>query len=277
LEAFAASRPDLIIDTDRIPFAVDFIEARYPLHWLGYGYNTASPRARVFRPLRGGISVSNERLPIYGTLGGCVLDRDDRTPMLLSNWHVLVGSAYIQRRIRVLQPAYGDGGYAGYSVAYLDRDAMDDGFDAAVAPLLPGQTMLNEQLGIGAITGAAMPELDMRVTKSGRASGVTEGIVDGIEGEYPMRYGGFPHSIRHVYRIVPRTAGREISRGGDSGSWWLHSGSRNAVALHFAGSDDPETALAMAMPPVLDALSVDIATRTAQAPQANASRRLATG
>ncbi len=81
-------------------------------------------------------------------------------------------------------------------------------------------------------------------------------MIDGVEGEYPIEYGGFPRKIKHVYRIVPVTVTGEVSRGGDSGSWWLEEDTKKAVALHFAGYNNPETALAMAMPPVLEALNV---------------------
>jgi endonuclease G len=55
------------------------------------------------------------------------------------------------------------------------------------------------------------------------------------------------------------TQGTEVSRGGDSGSWWLEDETNQAVALHFAGYDYPvETALAIAMPPVLAVLNVEI-------------------
>lgn len=58
----------------------------------------------------------------------------------------------------------------------------------------------------------------------------------------------------------PPDGSGEVSRPGDSGSWWLDSGSRKLVALHFAGYTAMEAALAMSMPRVLDALDMDIAT-----------------
>jgi endonuclease G len=259
LEAFAARHPQLVVEKERIPFpTVDIIEGSYPLHWFG-SIPQPPVRGRVFPQLRGGISVSTEYLYGYGTLGGIVLDRRTGAPMILSNWHVLAGSAYASRGLRILQPGMGDGGTWQHAVARLERHAMDDGIDAAVAALTGARPWRNEQLEIGAVAGTGRPALGDRVRKSGRGSGLTAGVIDGVDGEYSIRYGGFPHRVRDVCRIVPGRGATEASRGGDSGSWWLDAEGRRATALHFAGSDDPETALAIAMPEVLDALEVDVA------------------
>jgi hypothetical protein len=67
--------------------------------------------------------------------------------------------------------------------------------------------------------------------------------------------------IRNTVTIDQRQAGEEVSRGGDSGSFWLDASTRQAVGLHFAGSDYPrELGLAMDMRTVLDALGVDLMT-----------------
>ena len=259
-EAFAAARPDLIVAKERIPFpVVDIIPASYPLHWQ-FPWAQPAARARVFPQLSGGISISNEWVYNYGTLGGIVRDRrNGGAPMILSNWHVLAGSAYARPGLRILQPGAGDGGTWQNVVARLERHAMDDGIDAAVATLTGTRPWRNEQLDLGAVAGTAQPVLRARVRKSGRGSELTAGVIDGVEGEYSIRYGGFPHRIRHVCRIVPAPGEPEASRGGDSGSWWLEEDSLRATALHFAGSDEPETALAIAMPEVLAALDVEVA------------------
>lgn len=258
-EAFSATYPDMVIDKERIPFDVDLVEADYRLQRYWYAHRQPSPRAHVFSPLRGGISVSNEWFYNYGTLGGVVKDRDSGDDMILSNWHVLAGSAYAPRGLRIYQPGRADGGRSRHTIALFDRDGMTEGIDAAVAKLLTdARPWINDQLDIGAVSGVGSPRLGMQVVKSGRGSERTEGVVDGVLGDYPIRYGGLPRKIRHVYRIAPLT-GTEVSRGGDSGAWWLEQDTRKAVALHFAGFDYPmEAALAIAMPQVLEALRVDI-------------------
>ena len=100
----------------------------------------------------------------------------------------------------------------------------------------------------------------MAVIKSGRASEITYGRVSGVEGTAKMTYsGGVTRLIRNVMTIDRRVEGSQVSTGGDSGSWWLEEETMNVVGLHFAGSDDPERALAIDMQPILDALKVDIA------------------
>ena len=264
-ESFSFNNPGLVIEKEKIPFQVDIIEATYPLHrwWVP---QPANLRAGVFDPLQGGISVSGEWLFGYGTLGGIVEDRQTRAKMILSNWHVLAGSDYAVRGTRIFQPAYGDWGSGADTIATLERHVFDQEIDAAVARLTGQRGWLNSQQGIGPVTGVKAPFLSMRVIKSGRASGVTYGIVDGFEGEYPLSYQGMQHRIRFVNRIVPQRVQGEVSRGGDSGSWWLEESTCQAVGLHFAGQDDPETALAISMPQVLDALNVDIVTTRQAAP-----------
>jgi endonuclease G len=258
-EAFSERHRELVIDKERIPFPVDLVEADYRLQWFGYPLWPSSPRSRIFNPLRGGISISNEWSLHSGTLGGLVKDRERGGEMILSNWHVLAGSAYARKGLRIYQPGYADGGQFQHTIALLERHAMNQGVDAAVARLTDARPWINDQLDVGPISGITAPTLGMRVIKSGFGSDVTEGMIDGVEGEYPIEYGGFMRKIKHVYRIVPVTPGRVVSQGGDSGSWWLEKDTRRAVALHFAGYDWPETALAIAMPQVLDALGVDIA------------------
>jgi hypothetical protein len=259
-EAFAERYPDLVVDKNRIPFpVVDIVRGTYPLQWYWHPVQ-ASARGRVFSPLRGGISISNEWSCNYGTLGGMVKDRDTGEEMILSNWHVLAGSAYASKGLGIYQPGYADGGRFEHTIAHLERHAMNEGIDAAVAKVIGARPSINDQLDIGPASGVTAPMLGMRVIKSGRGSDVTEGVIDGVEGEYPIRYGGFLRKIKHVYRIVPVVVTGQVSTGGDSGSWWLQQDTKKAVALHFAGYDDPETALAIAMPQVLDALNVDIFT-----------------
>ena len=248
LEKLQSDQPDAYIDKDRIPFEVDLIEASYPLH--------AANRAARFDPLRGGISISHAWSNGYGTLGGIVLDRKTGDPMILSNWHVLAGSMWIRKGHPIYQPGYGDGGRFHDTVGYLERDGMAQGIDAAIARLSRARSWVNDQVDVGRVTGMRSPHLGMKTIKSGRASKVTHGIVDGVEGESTIRYGSMWRKIRHVYRIVPQQPGGEISRPGDSGSWHLNEATNEVVGLHFAGSNVPERALAIDMPRVMQVLDV---------------------
>ncbi|MCL5996815.1 MAG: S1 family peptidase [Chloroflexi bacterium] len=256
-ESFQDRHPGLVIEKERIPFPVDIVESTYPLQWNGNGQQTVN-RSGIFDPLRGGISVSNEWFYNYGTLGGVVKDADTGDEMVLSNWHVLVGSAYAPKGLRIVQPGCGDGGRPANTIAFLERDGMNQGIDAAVARLNSARAWVNDELEIGDVADVAEPAIGMHVIKSGRASAVTEGVIDGLYGEYPIDYGGLSRKIKHVCHIVPATNKREVSRGGDSGSWWLDRDTHQAVALHFAGANDPESALAMDMRHVFEALGVTL-------------------
>jgi hypothetical protein len=229
------------------------------------------PRRRHADPLRGGISISDEYHAAAGTLGGKVIDRVTGKTMLLSNWHVLVADWGARTGQRIYQPGRLDGGVAVDTVATLTRDAMAVNFDAAVATLNGARQLINDQLDLGPVTGVGRAELGLVLEKSGCMSGVTHGIVTAVEGTAKIRYGFLDRLIRNVVTIEPRGFG-QVSTQGDSGSWWLDEATKQAIGLHFAGSDFPERGLAIDMQSVLDALNVDIATDREAATSLRAGR-----
>lgn len=217
-----------------------------------------SRRGRV-SPMQGGISISDAYRYIAGTLGGLVTDRDTGDPMILSNWHVLAGRWYAQPGWPICQPGLLDGGQYIDLVARLSRHAMDANFDAAVAKLTGSRRLDNRQFNAGVVQGSGWAYVGMNVYKSGRTTNLTYGRVTGVEGVAKLPYNGVYRLIRNVMTIMPRTEDSpNISDGGDSGSFWIDGETANAVGLHFAGSNNPDRALAMDMPLVLDALNVDI-------------------
>jgi endonuclease G len=243
-------------------FQTDVIEAAYRPHlwpWsLAWKPTQTSARTARADPLHGGISISDEYHNAYATLGGLVADRASGAEMILSNWHVLVASWRARAGQRIVQPGRLDGGSTADAVAALTRDAMAANLDAAVATLTGRRELINDQLQLGPVRGVSSAELDIRTVKSGRRTAVTYGTVVGVEGEAKLTYSGVQRVIRRVVTIEPVIAGNEISAGGDSGSWWLATASRQVIGLHFAGSNAPETALAMDMPAVLHALNVAV-------------------
>lgn len=258
-ETFAEQHPEELIDKSQIDYPVDIIEAKYQLHWHVLRPVKKPLRGQYFNPLSGGISISNEWDYNFGTLGGKVRDRLTGDDMLLSASHVLSGF-YRKSELRIYQPGTADGGKHLHTIAWLIRDVMDKGIDAAVARLAGNRPIVNDQIGLGPVLGVMEPVLGSRVIKSGRASGITEGIVTGLEGIITIPYRGFRRIIRHLVHIAQTPERGQVSTGGDSGSWWLEKETKKAVGLHIAGSDLPEYGLAIAMPEVLDALNVDIIT-----------------
>ncbi|MCA9931276.1 MAG: hypothetical protein KC419_22480 [Anaerolineales bacterium] len=258
--AFAAQYPERVVDAKRLDFPVDVPEATYSVQpwWPWYWQPPLNPRTRAFNPLVGGISVSNGLLTGSGTLGGLVQDRVTGDAMILSNWHVLVGGWHVFPDTPIYQPGTGDAGGPAHTVAHLSRDGMSQHLDAAVALVDGTRPLINEQHKIGPVCGAGNPMLGQTVYKSGRTTGVTYGIVSGIDGYLTMYYGGVRRVIRHTIHISQMPTGGQVSAPGDSGSWWLDVVTNCAIGLHFAGSNDPEFGVAMAMPQVLDALDVEI-------------------
>jgi len=89
-------------------FATDVIQGTYQAHqwWWGRTWRrpVTNPRAARADPMRGGMSISDERYNSYGTLGGLVVDRVTGEEMILGNWHVLVVDWYARPGQRIYQP-----------------------------------------------------------------------------------------------------------------------------------------------------------------------------
>ncbi len=237
----------------------DVIQASYVLRPAQAAHieQTANPRAMPMNPMRGGISISDMYARGYGTLGGVVVDEATGKPMLLSNFHVMASRGYVRPGTPILQPGRGDGGQE--IVAYFARHGMNQGIDAAVAELSGQREIINDQFRLGRINGVRAPVPGLRVCKSGRASDVTYGMITGIGAVVKITYPGTGlRLIRGVMHIIPLESSAEVSEPGDSGSMWMDAETHAAVGLHFAGSEDPENALAIDMAQVLQALHVRI-------------------
>lgn len=233
----------------------DVIERRYlPRVW---GWGGGSGERGRFDPLRGGISVSSARYGATGTLGAVVRDRGSDDLMGLSNSHVLATVYGAAPGLGTYQPGSLDGGGLGDLVGRLARDVAQLELDASVTRLGTQRGGINYQHGIGPLRGVKPPALDLVVMKAGRTSGVTSGVVTEVEAIGRYRYGWTWRIVREV-TTVDSIGGANVSDGGDSGSVFLDPGDRRAVGLLFAGTSQPETALAMAIEPVLDALGVDL-------------------
>ncbi len=153
------------------------------------------------------------------------------------------------------------------SLSFLDDEVGSQGTHAnryevprikcAVQKVIDG--MVNDPQILGC---DCAPALGMRVTKSGRTTKVTEGAITGVSGVAKIPYGGFERFVRHITHIAKVDESEKVSEAGDSGSWWLEKMSRHAVALHFAGDNDPnsEYGLAVDIQQVLNTLNVDVLT-----------------
>jgi endonuclease G len=254
-------------------FPVDVIEAQYGPSTA----KTAEPvvledadeqaiaaieRTTTFDPLIGGISCGNPRVTA-GTLGAIVFNRANCRPMILSNWHVLAGASAAAAGEDILQPGRVDGGTQ--AVATLTQMRLDSRMDAAVATLNGVRNHTRDILGLNPIAGTEAATLGMQVVKSGRTTGVTRGVVDGVSLSVSINYGdpgvvAFSDQIRIVPRPPWPAVDVEISSGGDSGSVWLNESNNRAIGLHFAGETDPlpasENAICSPIGPIMTEFNI---------------------
>lgn len=245
-------------------FPREVIKGRYRTQqgrrWGGWWRTPVSDSRTRNDPLVGGISISSVRHYGAGTLGGLVVDRTTGDPMVASCFHVLARDWTARPGQHIYQPGRLDGGQRGDTIASLTRHAMSSNLDAAVASLTGSRDLINKQLAIGPVRGVGRATLGMEVVKSGRTTGRTSGVVTGIEGTARLSYSGIERIIRNVITVEPDRPFGEVSRGGDSGAWYLDRETQTVIGLHFAGSDSPERGLGMDMRAVLDALNIDVVT-----------------
>jgi hypothetical protein len=247
-----------VLPSDMEHYPCDVIEASYQPH--------VSPTEAV-NPLHPGVSIGNVAHQSTGSLGAFVHDAGSGRACVLSNWHVLCGSTRAVVGEPITQPGPRHlGTLPPRSVAQLLRFSdLSHGIDAAVAVLDPAFALDPLPLGLTALsTEVAEPTIGMHVVKSSAITGVTHGIVDGIEGAFSIDYSTFGDTRRWMdgVRLIvdPTAAEDEISLAGDSGAVWIDVATNRAVGLHFAGEDGlgplAEYALAQSLPRVLNALQV---------------------
>jgi hypothetical protein len=241
---------------------VDVVEGRYRLH-------SGDPRLPQ-SPLAPGLSVGNITTYETGTLGLFVRGGDPSRRYMLSNWHVLAGGADATAGDEISQPGPMHlGPNPARPVAALDRYlALSEQFDAALA-LLSDEVRIDEALFDLDIrpTSVGDPELGMGLVKSGAVSGVTRGVIDGVEGVYQLDYSSFGYGPLWMQGFrVTRGGGATsatISEAGDSGAAWVDERSSTVIGLHFAGEDDDsplnDYALVHPIKPILERLSVVLA------------------
>lgn len=214
-----------------------------------------------------GISISHPKVSA-GTFGAVVYDLTTGNSCVLSNWHVLVGSADAAPGDPILQPGVADGGRLHRDeIGHLERSILGREGDAAIAILAANsdRTVLSAQFETGVIlTSERMCRVGEILEKSGRTTGVTQGKVDGV-GSYKVNYSVGNKEI-DGFKLVSvkdnNPNNEEVSSGGDSGSIWYDPVTKQGVGLHFAGETSPvaslEHAIACHLPRVLTALNVSL-------------------
>jgi S1-C subfamily serine protease len=249
---------------DLIPADVDGIPT--DIEGVGYPVKFAIAQRKRHRPVPGGVSVGLDRNAVNfhfaGTLGAIVVDKNDQERLYaLSNNHVLADENRVEIGAGVVQPGTLDGGRNKDRVARLTRyiplkfENKRNWMDAAIAEFEDPSGVDRSILDIGAPSGSADARLGWLVRKSGRTTGLTEGIVriihfDVFDVEYDQGY------VRVEDVLVIEGISGSFSQPGDSGSAIVDPKGR-VVALLFAGS--PQVTFAIPIRRVLRRLGVRIA------------------
>ena len=245
IPALMASFGDVGVDVEALPIQMAFV---------GGG---ANPKAKQ-RPIVGGISIAPLNQNFAGTLGCFVKSAsvpNSSAIYVLSNNHVLSDVDRLPFGTKIVQPASEVTVSTANDVfAVADRKIIIDFnspnlFDAALAMVTDNSLVsLGKMLGIPNYTPQlATPLPNMRVIKSGRTTGVTEGIitaikVNGVRVNYaavgqPSKVATFNNCIQIV-----GINGKPFSDHGDSGSVILEKSTGKPVALLFAGDGATTTA-----------------------------------
>jgi endonuclease G len=241
---------------------VDVIEANYipQAYYKSKLESAVDGRDDRYQVVPLGVSIGS-RFSTAGTLGAKVIDLKSGDEMILSNWHVMAGRPGARAGTPIWQPGWIDGGTnEDNTIAQLTRWVLGP-HDAAVATITGARKVTTKTLEGRSIVDVTEPRLGMRVWKSGRSTGYTEGLIDGIKMRVSLPYGDLGvKKLESVFHIVPRPGAGdvEISRGGDSGAVWVDQASGKAVGLHFAGESAnlPEHALAGEIILITEALNV---------------------
>lgn len=200
-----------------------------------------------YRPLLGGISIFNPLVGKSGTIGLIVFDSNE-APWILTNYHVLAGERALP--LAAPEPIYQPSEDCMPPVAIFDGSRADMVLDCAAAKVESGVPVSREILCLPPIASLpAAPDVGMRVLKSGSSTGITEGVVTGVNG-FEVEI-SVPHQFPPVF---------DVSGGGDSGSVWVERSSLAPVALHYRGNlTGREMAFAMDIAEVLRVLRLGIA------------------
>lgn len=253
---------------------VDVIQATYGIQHVNLDRvqleGAASNRGSRFDEIPAGVSIGSPHVSA-GTLGAKVFDATTEEPLILSNWHILAGLPTAAAGLPIWQPGALDGGRnSNNTFALLERFNLGP-HDAAVARLTGDRPVTTATYEGHAIEDATPPQLGMTVFKSGRTTGYTEGIIDGVKMSTTINYGAAgTRTLQMIFRVVPLpgSGNIEISMGGDSGSVWVEKASGKAVGLHFAGEIGmaPEHALANDITAVMQTLNIKFKAQLAPPP-----------
>jgi len=231
------------IDIEGTTISTDVVQRKYELSFEVIEEATDNARKVRYDTMIPGISISNTR-GSAGTLGCIVYDKDNESPYILSNWHVLHGDTGFLGD-SIVQPGPHDDNRIDINFCgTLVRSHLGEAGDCAICSI-ESRNFKEDIFKLNTnVQKLSEPELLDKVIKSGRTTDVTYGIVERIHVISEIYYGPntgnqnigcFEIGLDHDN--LPNDG--EISKGGDSGSAWMISKNNKATnilaGLHFAG------------------------------------------
>jgi hypothetical protein len=216
--------------------------------------NPAQHRRRI-RPSPAGVEISPLGGNFVGTLGCFVRRGADGPIFALSNNHVLANVNRLAIGTPFAQPFSGDRNdvlltLAGFEPIRFPAPGSQprNVIDAAIGRVVnPSNVVLGRMLNISNYTPQLLaPVPGMAVTKAGRTTGVTTGIVRAIRVRgVQVNYGTAQQPIIATFDnaiTIAGPPGQPFSAPGDSGSAILDQRTGRPVALLFAGNGSTTTA-----------------------------------
>ncbi|MCJ1680157.1 DNA/RNA non-specific endonuclease [Streptomyces sp. APSN-46.1] len=266
----SAKIPDVIDIGGGVKVPTDVVQRSYKPHFLVVAEAETPERQKRVDPVRPGVSVGNVKVSA-GTFGCVVFDKNDGSTCLLSNWHVLNGRKG-ELGDKVVQPGKADDSRLDLNLlGTLKRSHLGLVGDCAVSSIT-GREFDTNILDLDVTpTQLGEPQIDDKVVKCGRTTGVTHGVVSRPFARVSIDYGA-PVGVREIdcFEIGPDpnkpAEDGEISAPGDSGSAWIFKtrGGRPSevlAGLHFGGESDgdpDERALACFPQAVFEELKITL-------------------
>ncbi|MGY2122391.1 DNA/RNA non-specific endonuclease [Nocardia gipuzkoensis] len=249
LEALGTKTIPETVTVDGIEVPTDVLPRKFEPAFKVVGEALAPQRKTRLDPIVPGVSVGHPT-STAGTIGCVVYDRDDGTPYVLSNWHVL-HTAEGALGDDVVQPGPRDDNRIDRNrLGRLVRSHLGTAGDCAVAAI-ENRQFSTEISGLGVTPDRlGEPELGDKVIKSGRTTQITHGIVRRVDVVAKLSYPDVGTKSVGGFEIGPDPANPpvdgEISSGGDSGSAWMFKSADGETStvlagLHFGGEMRPST------------------------------------
>jgi hypothetical protein len=213
---------------------------------------------RYPRPVPCGVSISNINLPGSGTLG-CLVVLNNGKLCMLSNNHVLANENSANIGDAIIQPGNAEPVEGDQTIGTLENfipiAATGNLVDCAVA--LTSFAMVDPKHVSYQLTPTPVePTIGMTVVKDGRTTQSTVGMITDLHVNISVGYDPFPAGAEMRDQVGIRGIQDPFSMPGDSGSLIVTAGTKQPVALLFAGASDNSLTFGNPIQAVMAALGI---------------------